>query len=682
MKPKVQRDLNIVLAGAIATIVLLILDLTSGLGDGGVLLYPLIVVATFWSSRVLIPVAMSVAVLIAVTASGVLIQDERFLLMSLQSPRFMSMAAIVVLGLLAIRDVELKQLNSLYFEKILSLLKDDELDSVGVDSAKSLWERLGDRRSRFDQDLKSLKRELAVSLKQIESFNQLAPAMIHLMDENGKILTVNEYWLSTLLYDREDVEGKSITDFVVESDQNRVLSQMQEFRNVDDICNLSTSVTTSAGEVRDVFITFSKPIPINDESPNGRLVTLIDVTEERRRLEVHRDELEKGMEAHRIQTLGMLATGVAHGFNNMLQPILTFTEMALQDIPKDSHVRQDLEFVLQSAIRARELVQQVEAFSQKDEQERRAMHLGGIVRQALKLMKNSIPEKIQVLDGVKDGLPAVMASPAEMHQLMTDLVGNAVEAMADQMKGTIWVGMSSRKAEAKEVESQQLLKSDTDYVVVSVEDDGPGIKSEDLSKVFDPFFSTRKVSAGSGMGLASANGILRKLGGAIVAGNRPEGGASFFCVFPAAPIEEEKMAETTTEQVHGHEVILFVDDEPIVLHSATRLLQRMGYDVRGCESGEEALKILESEGSKYDLIITDLTMPGISGLELAARVKENHPGLPVLLATGIAKTSNDEDEADANVDAILYKPYKLQDLDSKISGILEQKREEGLKRNV
>lgn len=324
----------------------------------------------------------------------------------------------------------------------------------------------------------------------------------------------------------------------------------------------------------------------------------------------------------------------------------------------------------------------MEAFSQKDEQERRAMHLGGIVRQALKLMKNSIPEKIQVLDGVKDGLPAVMASPAEMHQLMTDLVGNAVEAMADQMKGTIWVGMSSRKAEAKEVESQQLLKSDTDYVVVSVEDDGPGIKSEDLSKVFDPFFSTRKVSAGSGMGLASANGILRKLGGAIVAGNRPEGGASFFCVFPAAPIEEEKMAETTTEQVHGHEVILFVDDEPIVLHSATRLLQRMGYDVRGCESGEEALKILESEGSKYDLIITDLTMPGISGLELAARVKENHPGLPVLLATGIAKTSNDEDEADANVDAILYKPYKLQDLDSKISGILEQKREEGLKRNV
>ena len=189
MKPKVQRDLNIVLAGATATIVLLILDLTSGLGDGGVLLYPLIVVATFWSSRVLIPVAMSVAVLIAVTASGVLIQDERFLLMSLQSPRFMSMAAIVVLGLLAIRDVELKQLNSLYFEKILSLLKDDELDSVGVDSAKSLWERLGDRRSRFDQDLKSLKRELAVSLKQIESFNQLAPAMIHLMDENGKILS-------------------------------------------------------------------------------------------------------------------------------------------------------------------------------------------------------------------------------------------------------------------------------------------------------------------------------------------------------------------------------------------------------------------------------------------------------------------------------------------------------------
>jgi len=657
------------------------LDVFLGWGDRVSLLYLAGVLPGLQASSKQPPVALGFLALAGLISAGILTEERAFLEETVTSVRFLSMFLVGLASLLIVREAELKELDMHYYRLILDLLKHgpDEAGSP-VYSAKSLWERMGNRSSLFEVELRELRKDLHASQKQIQSFYQLAPAMIHILDLHGVVRIVNEYWLSALLYRRQEVEGRPFVDIVVERERNRVLHELQRMKEEDDIFNMSVKVLTAVGDTRDMFVTFSRPIPIDHGNEMGRLVTMIDVTEEKRRAEAHQSELEKGMERHRQQTLGMLATGVAHGFNNMLQPILTFTEMALQDIPKGSSVRQDLEFVLQSALRAKELVQQVEAFSQKDEQERRFIYLEGVVRQALRLLRTSVPDRVRFRDYYEPECPPIKASPAEIHQLLTDLVANAIEAVGSSKEPIIEISMKRMRVGLEDAEQSIALVQGDEYVVLAIQDNGDGISPEHMDRIFDPFFSTRKVAAGSGMGLASAMGIMRKLGGTIMAGNRSRGGARFRCLFPVQAVEPLQMAEAKPDLMHGHAEILFVDDEPIVLHSATRLLQRMGFNVHGCSTAAEALEALEANQGKYDLLITDLTMPGMTGLDLAAKAKAKYHDLPILLATGIAKNTEEEGGLDPNVDEVIYKPYKLQDLDRAIQRMIAAKIEKSMKK--
>ncbi|MEW6499987.1 MAG: response regulator [Thermodesulfobacteriota bacterium] len=397
--------------------------------------------------------------------------------------------------------------------------------------------------------------------------------------------------------------------------------------------------------------------PILDEE--GRCTSIAhfakDITEQKQ-LAVQLQQAQK------MQAIGTLAGGIAHDFNNILGAVLGYTDLALLEIPEENQVlRERLEAVLHAGMRAKGLVGQILAFSRQSETRRDPLEIGPIVKEALKLLRASLPATIEIRQEIGRSPAVVLADPVQLHQVLMNLCTNASHAMR-QEGGTLTVRLDEVAMGADLAQRHPDLKPGS-YIRLTVRDTGHGIEPSVMARIFEPFFTTKEVGEGTGMGLAVVHGIVKEHGGAIEVSSEAGEGTSFAVYFPRyelAPPEVPAVPELPLPR--GSERVLFVDDEPVLARLGEVMLGRLGYRVAAFTSSVEALQALKKQPSGCDLVVTDLTMPRMTGLELTKRIRALRPELPVLLCTGYSEAAVEEAAKAIGIDHCLRKPLVLREL--------------------
>jgi PAS domain S-box-containing protein len=379
-----------------------------------------------------------------------------------------------------------------------------------------------------------------------------------------------------------------------------------------------------------------------------------DITE-RKHAEEEKERLAVQLrQAQKLEAIGTLAGGIAHNLNNILVPIIGYAEMALKDLAESSPLKFGQEQILSAALRARDLVNQVMVFgrSGKDKQQG-PVEIGSIINEALRLLKAWLPSSIEIVSNIENGVASVDAT--QIHELLVNLCSNAAHAMGE--KGVL--GVKSSFIDLSEADIGDLALVDIEpgpYLRLIVSDTGSGMNEATLKRIFEPYFTTKEVGKGTGLGLAVVHGIVKRHQGAISVQSEPGRGAAFDIYIPAVEGSAEMVGETKAVLPAGTERILLIDDERSVIETGTAILEQLGYKVTSETSGLRGLEAFRSASNQFDLVITDYTMPNLTGVELVRKVREIRPDMPIILCTGFGDNFIREAATDLRLEFIL-KPF-------------------------
>jgi PAS domain S-box-containing protein len=408
------------------------------------------------------------------------------------------------------------------------------------------------------------------------------------------------------------------------------------------------------GTFYDAEVTVS---PVRDKS--GTIINYVSI---------HRDitrevRLEAELyQARKMEAIGLLAGGIAHDFNNILAAIMGFTELSLFKIPEDSPVRGNLEQVLKASARASEVVKQILTFTRHGVQERKRVGIASIVQESLKLLRSSLPSTIEIHQevAVMPGEDVVMADPGQIHQVLMNLGTNAGHAMRTR-GGTLTVKLSVI-TDASLLPLHSDLKATPHVLCISVSDTGHGIDSAIQERIFDPYFTTKGPGEGTGLGLSVVQGIVKSHGGEITVLSEPGKSTIFFVFLPGLEGVDEEDTRVSQAPPTGSERILFVDDEETLVELGLEMLEKLGYRVTARTSSSDALEIFRAQPDAFDLVITDMTMPSLTGKELAEKIIALRPDTPIILSTGFSELVNEKQAKEAGIREFVMKPYEIRTL--------------------
>jgi PAS domain S-box-containing protein len=385
-------------------------------------------------------------------------------------------------------------------------------------------------------------------------------------------------------------------------------------------------------------------------------------------LEVNADvTLRRQMEdsqrrSQKLEALGTLAGGVAHDFNNLLLAIKGNVGLAREDLAADDPVQRNLAAIEQASRRAAELVQRILAFSRPQELERRSVSLAPVVDDAVKLLRATLPAAIELQQHCAAGVPDVAADPTQVHQVILNLATNAMHAIGDRA-GVVEIKLEALDVDAELARRVPGLRSGR-YARLSVSDDGCGMAPATLERIFDPFFTTKPVGQGTGLGLAVVHGIMKSHDGAISVYSEPGRGTVFRLYFPAATEASAPRAPSPTAPIPrgGHQRILYVDDEEALVVLATQVLKRLGYQVVGYTNPADALLAFRARPNDFDVVVTDLSMPVMSGFDLAREMLAQRPDLPVIMTSGYVRAEDHAAAKAAGIRDVITKPNTVEEL--------------------
>ena len=381
--------------------------------------------------------------------------------------------------------------------------------------------------------------------------------------------------------------------------------------------------------------------------------TIRDVSE-RKKLE------EQIRQSQKMEAIGTLAGGIAHDFNNILAAIIGFTEMSVQKLEENPPLKRNLEQVLKSSYRARDLIKQILTFSRKNFEERTPVDMPPIIKEASKLLRASIPTTIDIQVNIDSPAGMVNADPTQMHQVLMNLCTNAAHAMRET-GGVLDISLCQIFLDARNATIYQGLEPGA-YLKLTVRDSGAGIDPAIIDRIFEPFFTTKEVGQGTGMGLAVVHGIVKSHGGAITVESKPGEGTAFHIVLPQVEDKKEAARDRTAAAPTGCESILYVDDEAALAELGQEMLESLGYRVTAKKNSLEALEEFKADPQRFDIIITDQTMPALTGFDLAKQAMDIRPDIPVILCTGHSDRVTQETARDAGIREFVMKPMTIQTL--------------------
>ncbi len=497
------------------------------------------------------------------------------------------------------------------------------------------------------------------------TFNSL-PDLIAIIDDNHQIIRVNKAMAATLGVAPDDAIG---------------LKCYEHFHGTEEpppYCphdKLLTNHREHAVEVYeekldgDFLITVS---PLH--GPDGCLIGCIHVARditERRQAEKEKAKLQDRLQqAQKMESIGMLAGGIAHDFNNILFPIIGFAEMALEDTSEGSSLRHSINEILHGAKRAGDLVKQILTFSRQADQELKPLQVHFVIKEVLKLMRSSLPSTIKIKQYLKKDCGFVIADPTQIHQIAMNLMTNAYQAMEDE-GGKLEVTLKEVELGLDDLTDPSMTPGA--YVCLIVSDTGPGMDQSVISRIFEPYFTTKENGKGTGLGLAVVHGIVKSYKGDIRVYSEPGKGTAFHVYLPAIKSQvETEEADAAATVLKGTERILLVDDEETIVRMETQMLERLGYDVTERTSSIEALEAFRAAPDKFDLVITDMTMPNMTGVQLSQKLLEIRPDIPIIICTGFSTKIDDEKAKVAGIRGYVMKPVVMRELAKKIREVLDQ----------
>jgi signal transduction histidine kinase len=399
-------------------------------------------------------------------------------------------------------------------------------------------------------------------------------------------------------------------------------------------------------------------------------VSLRQVNEQLLQEQEKRIQLEHELvQAQKMEAIGTLAGGIAHDFNNILSAILGFTELAQEDCLPESSVAKDLDEVVRAAGRARDLVKQILAFSRQAETEKMPLQASVIVKEIIKLLRSSLPSTIDIRQDIDQDAGLILADPTQIHQILMNLCTNAFHAM-EEAGGILSLSLKKKVLSQEDLVGVPLVQPGK-FIQLSVEDNGKGVPPEIRERIFDPYFTTKETGKGTGMGLAIVHGIVKSYGGFITCRSQPGEGTVFEIILPSLEMPIVQEAEPFELLPTGSEHILLVDDEDMLVEMGQAMLEKLGYRVTIQTSSIEALSAFKNQPKAFDLVITDQTMPQMTGIDMAREMLQIRPDLPIILCTGYSNQVSGEKARSIGVKGFALKPLARKDIAGIIRKVLD-----------
>ena len=427
----------------------------------------------------------------------------------------------------------------------------------------------------------------------------------------------------------------------------------------------SITSTPQGGEIRN-FRIVSSPI-FNEQDEVTAAIEMVEDITERIKLD---NQLRNNQ---KLEAIGNLAGGIAHDFNNILSSIIGFTELSLEDVEKGTSIEGNLQEVYTAGKRAKDLVRQILAFSRQADEELKPIRVQPIVKEVLKFIRASIPTTIQIKPSIEsDSL--IMGDATQIHQVLMNLCTNAAFAMEDKA-GILEVALNDFTVDGT-ASGENLDLPVGDYIEIRVSDTGAGIKPEIMDKIFEPYFTTKGLGEGTGLGLSMVHGIVESYGGRVSVDSTWGQGTTFTIYLPVARGERIHLPDELEILPSGTEHILFIDDEVPIAKMGGQILERLGYSVTTRTSSYEALELFKSKPDDFDLVVTDMTMPNMTGDKLAVELRKIRPDTPIILCTGYSKKIPEDLIAEIGIKAFTYKPIVRADLAKTVRKVLDEAKDD------
>lgn len=522
-----------------------------------------------------------------------------------------------------------------------------------------------------DSDARVAEKKLIESEAKFKLLFEKAPLPYQSLDINGIVLEVNKTWLEKLGYEKDEVVGRNFSEFLHPDWQPHFTENFPKFKSIGEILGVEFEMCHKDGSY--LMVRFDGRI--GRDEVGGFMQThcvFKDVTREvALQKQVYAQETII-RQNQKLEAIGTLAGGIAHDFNNILAAVIGYTELCFEHIKPDSELSENLTQVLSASKRAKDLVKQILTFSRQGDEEKKPVNVCALAKDAVKMLRSTTPTSIELSESIKESRVIINGNASQINQVLVNLLTNAVHAIEDN--GKIELGISVVSFDVKN-HGRLLDIVPGEYAKIFVTDNGRGISKEHLEAIFDPYFTTKPPEKGSGLGLAVVHGIVKAHKGYIDVVSDPGKKTTFDIYLPLSELKERReIPESRTPVSAGKEHILVVDDEPALGQIHQRNLERTGYTVSVFLSSTEALAAIENNPNQFDLLITDMTMPGMNGLQLAEAVKKICPGILVVLCTGYSDEINQDNWQTSVLDALFMKPIENHKLAKAVRELLDSRR--------
>jgi PAS domain S-box-containing protein len=509
---------------------------------------------------------------------------------------------------------------------------------------------------------KQTEEDLRETRDSLEGLLNFANAPIIVWDSEAKVTRFNHAFERLTGYESREVIGKDFSMLFPEASKDKSISNIRNTLKGQHWASLEIPILPKDGNIRIVLWSSANMYSKDGASLIATIAQGHDITDSK--------NLEKQLvQAQKMEALGSLAGGIAHDFNNILTAIIGYAELAKMKIEADSEIQDDIKEVLIASDRAKNLVKQILAFSRQGKEEQRPVQIGLIAYEVLKLLRSSLPTTIDIRQNIQSK-SITLCDPTQLHQIFMNLCTNAAHAMLEK-GGVLEVTLTNVRLDSNFVSTHPGIQPG-DYLKLSVTDTGHGMTDEVQRQIFDPFFSTKPVGEGTGMGLSVVYGIIKNCGGTITVYSEPDKGTTFNLYFPIIESQEEEEPVRDMIIYRGSEHILMVDDEKSILDSTKKILEMLGYVVDIRISCLEALELFKAMPDKFDLVITDMTMPQMTGDMLAQELIKIRPDIPVILCTGFSEKIAKGKAEIMGIKAFLMKPLLKEEMSRTIRMVLDE----------